>query len=88
MKVKKEEKLNKVGNTLGQIDVVIKMGKLYVFVFSGQPTKVEFHVTVMSLDSINEGSMVNKLPDIAGKKLRCMSICKLAEKGGTEKCDF
>ena len=25
---------------------------------SGQPTKVEFHVTVMSLDSINEGSMV------------------------------
>ena len=26
----------------------------------GQPTKVEFHVTVMSLDSINEGSMVSK----------------------------
>ena len=26
---------------------------------SGQPTKVEFHVTVMSLDSINEGSMVS-----------------------------
>ena len=26
--------------------------------FSGKPTKVEFHVTVMSLDSINEGSMV------------------------------
>ena len=26
----------------------------------GQPTKVEFHVTVMSLDSINEGSMVRK----------------------------
>ena len=31
---------------------------LYVL-FSGQPTKVEFHVTVMSLDSINEGSMVS-----------------------------
>ena len=24
----------------------------------GKPTKVSFHVTVMSLDSINEGSMV------------------------------
>ena len=30
-------------------------------IFSGQPTKVEFHVTVMSLDSINEGSMVSHL---------------------------
>ena len=29
------------------------------FICSGQPTKVEFHVTVMSLDSINEGSMVS-----------------------------
>ena len=48
---------------------VLNMGKLNVFVFSGQPTKVEFHVTVMSLDSINEGSMVNKLPIIAGTKL-------------------
>ena len=27
--------------------------------FAGKPTKVEFHVTVMSLDSINEGSMVS-----------------------------
>ena len=27
--------------------------------YAGQPTKVEFHVTVMSLDSINEGSMVS-----------------------------
>ena len=29
------------------------------FIWPGQPTKVEFHVTVMSLDSINEGSMVS-----------------------------
>ena len=29
------------------------------FPVPGKPTKVEFHVTVMSLDSINEGSMVN-----------------------------
>ena len=27
--------------------------------FAGKPTKVEFHVTVMSLDSINEGSMLS-----------------------------
>ena len=31
-----------------------------LFTSLGQPTKVEFHVTVMSLDSINEGSMVSK----------------------------
>ena len=34
-------------------------GSVKISTFSGKPTKVEFHVTVMSLDSINEGSMVS-----------------------------
>ena len=29
-----------------------------ILIFSGKPTRVQFHVTVMSLDSIDEGSMV------------------------------
>ena len=33
---------------------------LVVFLFSGLATRVNFHVTVMSIDSINEGSMVRK----------------------------
>lgn len=35
-------------------------GKITCFPFAGQPTVVYFHVTVMTLDSINEESMVRK----------------------------
>ena len=40
-------------------------GSVKISTFSGKPTKVEFHVTVMSLDSINEGSMVSQGPDLS-----------------------
>ena len=36
-----------------------------IYFYLGKATRVNFHVTVMSLDSINEGSMVSKYPDIS-----------------------
>ena len=38
---------------------IVKTCQALQIFYAGQPTKVEFHVTVMSLDSINEGSMVS-----------------------------
>ena len=40
-------------------DSVGVISSLKMFVISGQATRVQFHVTVMSLDSIDEGSMVS-----------------------------
>lgn len=43
--------------------------------FLGQPTIVYFHVTVLSLDSINEESMVtrSKVPGLRGQEVDCRS---------------
>ena len=49
-------------------------------IFSGQPTKVEFHVTVMSLDSINEGSMVSHFYKIIAMMTMILGLIKIIMK--------
>ena len=41
------------------------------FVISGKATRVQFHVTVMSLDSIDEGSMVSCQASPGGEITHC-----------------
>ena len=52
-------------------------------IFSGQPTKVEFHVTVMSLDSINEGSMVSHFYKIIAMMTMILGLIKIIMKSLT-----
>ena len=54
--------------------------QLLTNIFSGQPTKVEFHVTVMSLDSINEGSMVSHFYKIIAMMTMILGLIKIIMK--------